>query len=108
MTPIRKTPGAAVPQEHMLKALSALCSDPKNVVWVISGRDQQVLEDWLGHIENLGFSAEHGCFMRQPGSKKWVNLTESLDMSWKNDVIEIFTYYSERTQGERTSCNLQL
>ncbi|GJJ73168.1 trehalose 6-phosphate synthase/phosphatase [Entomortierella parvispora] len=99
LTPIRKTPGAAVPQEHMLKALSALCSDPKNVVWVISGRDQQVLEDWLGHIENLGFSAEHGCFMRQPGSKKWVNLTESLDMSWKNDVIEIFTYYSERTQG---------
>ncbi|KAF9182961.1 threalose-6-phosphate phosphatase [Haplosporangium sp. Z 767] len=99
LTPIRKTPGAAVPQEHMLKALTALAKDPNNVVWVISGRDQNVLEEWLGGIENLGFSAEHGSFMRQPGSKKWVNLTESLDMSWKNDVIEIFTYYTERTQG---------
>ncbi|KAF9570758.1 threalose-6-phosphate phosphatase [Mortierella alpina] len=99
LTPIRKTPGAAVPQEHMLRALTALAADPKNIVWVISGRDQKVLEEWLGHIDNLGFSAEHGSFMRQPGSKKWINLTESLDMSWKNDVIEIFTYYTERTQG---------
>ncbi|KAF9142998.1 threalose-6-phosphate phosphatase [Mortierella sp. GBA39] len=99
LTPIRKTPGAAVPQEHMLKALTALANDPNNVVWVISGRDQKALEEWLGEVENLGFSAEHGSFMRQPGSKKWVNLTESLDMSWKSDVIEIFTYYTERTQG---------
>lgn len=83
----------------MLKALTALCADPKNIVWVISGRDQKVLEEWLGHIPNLGFSAEHGSFMRQPGGQKWVNLTESLDMGWKNDVIEIFTYYTERTQG---------
>ncbi|KAF9104361.1 threalose-6-phosphate phosphatase [Mortierella sp. GBA35] len=102
LTPIRKTPGAAVPQEHMLKALTALCADPKNIVWVISGRDQKVLEDWLGHIPNLGFSAEHGSFMRQPGGQKWINLTESLDMGWKNDVIEIFTYYTERTQGSFT------
>ncbi|KAI1296277.1 threalose-6-phosphate phosphatase [Mortierella claussenii] len=99
LTPIRKTPGAAMPQEHMLKALTTLAADPKNIVWVISGRDQKVLEDWLGHIENLGFSAEHGSFMRHPGSDKWINLTEFLDMGWKNDVIEIFTYYTERTQG---------
>ncbi|KFH65384.1 alpha,alpha-trehalose-phosphate synthase (UDP-forming) [Podila verticillata NRRL 6337] len=99
LTPIRKTPSAAVPQEHMLKALTTLANDPANIVWVISGRDQKVLEEWLGGVENLGFSAEHGSFMRQPGSKKWVNLTESLDMGWKNDVIEIFTYYTERTQG---------
>ncbi|KAF9362494.1 threalose-6-phosphate phosphatase [Mortierella sp. NVP85] len=99
LTPIRKTPGAAVPQEHMLKALRALVADPNNIVWVISGRDQVVLEEWLGGVGNLGFSAEHGSFMRQPGSKKWVNLTESLDMGWKNDVVEIFTYYTERTQG---------
>ncbi|KAF9416520.1 threalose-6-phosphate phosphatase [Podila epigama] len=99
LTPIRKTPGAAVPQMHMLKALTALAQDPANIVWVISGRDQKMLEEWLGTVENLGFSAEHGSFMRQPGSKKWTNLTESLDMSWKNEVIEIFTYYTERTQG---------
>lgn len=87
----------------MLKALRALAADPHNVVWVISGRDQKVLEEWLGDVENLGFSAEHGSFMRQPGSIKWINLTESLDMSWKNDVTEIFAYYTERTQGEEAA-----
>ncbi|KAG0315061.1 threalose-6-phosphate phosphatase [Dissophora globulifera] len=99
LTPIRKTPGAAVPQEHMLRALSSLAADPCNIVWVISGRDQIVLEEWLGHVANLGFSAEHGSFIRQPGSQKWINFTESLDMSWKNDVLGIFNYYTERTPG---------
>jgi trehalose 6-phosphate synthase/phosphatase len=37
--------------------------------------------------------------MKSPETNKWINLTESIDMSWKNDVIEIFTYYTERTQG---------
>lgn len=91
----------------MLNALTALANDPANIVWVISGRDQNVLEEWLGGVENLGFSAEHGSFMRQPGSKKWANLTESLDMGWKNDVIEIFTYYTERTQGKDKLVNLR-
>lgn len=37
--------------------------------------------------------------MKYPNSDKWVNLTEHIDMSWKNDVLEIFTYYTERTAG---------
>lgn len=83
----------------MLKYLQVVTRNPNNVVWVISGRDQGALDEWLGGIEGLGMSAEHGCFTKQPDSKKWINLTEEFDMSWKNDVIEIFTYYTERTQG---------
>jgi trehalose-phosphatase len=60
---------------------------------------QTALDEWLGGIPNLGLSAEHGCFVKSPETNKWINLTESIDMSWKNDVIEIFTYYTERTQG---------
>ncbi|KAL1921421.1 uncharacterized protein VTP21DRAFT_11137 [Calcarisporiella thermophila] len=99
LTPIRKQPHEATPSEEMLKYLQMLCDDPQNVVWVISGRDQQTLAEWLGGIRNLGLSAEHGCFMRQPGSEKWVNLTEQLDMSWQAEVNAIFNYYMERTQG---------
>jgi trehalose 6-phosphate synthase/phosphatase len=90
---------AATPPKDMLAYLEELCNNPLNEVWVISGRDDNTLSNWLGHIENLGMSAEHGSFIRYPGSKKWVNLTEHLDMGWKNDVLEIFTYYSERTTG---------
>ncbi|KAL7329095.1 hypothetical protein PS15p_207256 [Mucor circinelloides] len=99
LTPIKKTPMAAVPPKDMLQYLTALCQDPRNEVWIISGRDENALNNWLGHIDHLGMSAEHGSFMRYPDSKKWVNLTEHLDMSWKNDVLEIFTYYTERTTG---------
>ncbi|KAG0175237.1 threalose-6-phosphate phosphatase [Apophysomyces sp. BC1015] len=99
LTSIRKTPQTAVPPSDMLVALETLCNDPKNEVWVISGRDEATLDMWLGHIPNLGLSAEHGSFMRYPRTDKWINLAEHVDMSWKTDVLEIFTYYTERTIG---------
>ena len=35
-------------------ALEALCEDPANLVFVISGRKKDDLQEWLGHIPNLG------------------------------------------------------
>ena len=85
----------AVPSSDALKALTMLTSDPQNVVWIISGRDGEFLEQHLGHIKGLGMSAEHGGFMRDPGQEKWSNLTEELDMSWMSEVKDIFKYYTE-------------
>ncbi|KAK4054618.1 hypothetical protein OIO90_003430 [Microbotryomycetes sp. JL221] len=99
LTPIVKDPSAAVPSESLLKSLPVLCADPRNVVYIISGRDGAFLEEHLGHIENLGMSAEHGCFLRAPGAKNWSSLTDDLDMDWKRDVLQIFRYYEARTQG---------
>ncbi|CAG8440488.1 10953_t:CDS:10 [Acaulospora colombiana] len=93
------TPSQAIPSPQMLELLQKLTNDPKNTVWVVSGRDQESLDSWLGQVKKLGFSAEHGSFLKNPDSDKWINLTEDIDMSWKNDVDEIFTYYTERTQG---------
>ncbi|RKP09640.1 glycosyltransferase family 20-domain-containing protein, partial [Thamnocephalis sphaerospora] len=98
LTSIRKVPGAAVPSAPMVEALTKLAADPRNDVWVISGRDQPTLERWLGDIPKLGLSAEHGCFIRHPG-QAWINLLEQDDFSWKKEVSEIFDYYTERTQG---------
>ncbi len=95
MTPIVKTPSLAVPTTATLEALTKLAADPRNMVWIISGRDGEFLEQHLGHIENLGFSAEHGGFLRERGSKEWKNLTQSLDMTWMKDVLDIFKYYTE-------------
>ena len=85
----------AVPAEATLEALERLCSDPKNLVYIISGRDGDFLTQHLGHIKGLGMSAEHGGFMRPPGGTEWTNFTEVLDMSWLNEVEEIFKYYTE-------------
>ncbi|KAI8974855.1 trehalose 6-phosphate phosphatase [Trametes punicea] len=99
LAPIVKVPSAAVPSKETLEALEALTADPKNVVYIISGRDGEFLEQHLGHIKNLGMSAEHGGFIREPGQSTWSNFTESLDMSWMSEVLEIFKYYTERTTG---------
>lgn len=95
LAPIVKTPSAAVPTEAVLAALTKLSEDPKNVVYIISGRDGEFLEQHLGHLSKVGFSAEHGGFVREPGSKEWMNFTEALDMSWMSEVHEIFKYYTE-------------
>jgi trehalose 6-phosphate synthase/phosphatase len=89
----------AVPTEDTLTALTTLAADPRNLVYIISGRDGAFLEQHLGHIRNLGMSAEHGGFIRAPGSEQWTNFTESMDMNWMNEVLEVFKYYTERTTG---------
>lgn len=98
LTPIVKTPSMAIPTSATLEALERLSADPRNIVYIISGRDQEFLEQHLGHLPNMGFSAEHGGFVREPLGK-WVSFTESLDMEWMGEVMEVFRYYTERTTG---------
>lgn len=83
----------------MLRTIKSLAADPRNAVWIISGRDQAFLDEWMGHIPELGLSAEHGCFIRKPRSDDWENLAETSDMAWQKDVMEVFQHYAERTQG---------
>ncbi|CAO3577456.1 unnamed protein product [Absidia cylindrospora] len=99
LTPIVSTPSEAKPSPDMLNCLQALCDDPRNIVWVVSGRDQNTLDEWLGGVRGLGFSAEHGCYMKPPYSQEWSSIVDDVDMTWKQDVAEIFNYYTERTQG---------
>jgi len=101
LTPIVKTPSMAVPSETTLQTLSQLLEDPRNTVFIISGRDQVFLEHHFGKMRKLGLSAEHGSYIRMPDSEGWSNLTSNLDMSWMNDVAEIFRYYTERTSGSQ-------
>lgn len=100
LTPIVREPSAAIPSERILRALEQLAADPRNAVWIISGRDQEFLAQHLGHIAALGFSAEHGSFVRLPGGgDRWENLAEKLDMGWQKEVIEVFEKYTDRVPG---------
>ncbi|KAK3936816.1 putative glycosyltransferase [Diplogelasinospora grovesii] len=109
LTPIVREPSAAIPSERVIHSLTVLASDPRNSVWIISGRDQEFLGQHLGHISGLGFSAEHGSFMRHPGSAEWENLAEKFDMGWQAEVMEVFQKYTDKVPGsftERKRCAL--
>lgn len=101
LTEIRNIPAQATPSQRMLDGMKKLTENPNNKVWIISGRDQKFLTEWVGDIPNLGLSAEHGCFMRHPNSPpdEWVNLAEESNLDWKKDVVNVFTYFTERTPG---------
>lgn len=99
LTPIVKDPQAAIPSDRVLRTIKSLAADPRNAVWIISGRDQTFLDEWMGHIPELGLSAEHGCFIRKPRSDDWENLAEKTNMGWQREVMEVFQHYAERTQG---------
>lgn len=100
LTPIVKDPSAAIPSARLLSLLSDLLNDQQNVVWIVSGRDQKFLEKWFGaRFPALGLSAEHGCFVKPPGSTNWTNLVAKMDLSWQRVAEGIFEYFTEITPG---------
>lgn len=99
LTPIVKDPQSAIPSDRVIRTLKTLAADPANAVWIISGRDQAFLDEWMGHIPEIGLSAEHGCFLRHPLTETWENVAEKTDMSWQAAVMDVFQTFTEKTQG---------
>jgi trehalose 6-phosphate synthase/phosphatase len=52
------------PNMEAVGVLNSLCTDPKNVVFLVSGRDRETLTEWFSSCEKLGIAAEHGYFVR--------------------------------------------
>nr|POE63449.1 putative alpha,alpha-trehalose-phosphate synthase [udp-forming] 106 kda [Quercus suber] len=99
-------------QQRVLDALMGLMADPKNIVYVMSGRRPQELESTFRALPTLGLIAENGCFMREyeAGSNKWEGFTdEEATEKWKQDVMGILTYYKDRVENsyiEERNCSL--
>lgn len=66
------------PSPEVLDLLNTLCSDPKNVVFIVSGRPRDKLEEWFEPCENLGLAAEHGYFYRY---RVHLNISDPLPIS---------------------------
>ncbi|CAO3600379.1 unnamed protein product [Absidia cylindrospora] len=84
--------------DRLIRVLTQLASDPRNAVYVISGRTKLEVERDLGAVPNLGLSAENGYYIK-PRGEDWQSLFDQIDLSWKPAVKEIFQYYTERTPG---------
>ena len=90
LTKIVENPADAVIPAEGLKWLATLASEPRNTVWVISGRDQTFLQQRLGHLDDIGLVSEHGAFGRLPRRKEWECFYSPADMSWWPKVFEAF------------------
>jgi len=97
LTPLVKHPYLALPAKQLTDSLTALSQDPRNEVYVISGRDRPSLEKWLGYIP-IGLSCEHGVFIRHPHDQKWFETPKS-EIAWKDTVMNIMQDFEDRTPG---------
>ncbi|OEL33632.1 Alpha,alpha-trehalose-phosphate synthase [UDP-forming] 5 [Dichanthelium oligosanthes] len=87
------------PSEELIRILNDLCSDPKNTVFVVSGRRKDELAGWLGRCRRLGLSAEHGYFTRWNGDSPWESANLVMSFHWKKIAEPVMNHYTEVTDG---------
>lgn len=101
---VKKSRPPSVPKDRLISTLKELCSDHRNVVFVVSGKERHSLTNTLSNIPNLGLAAEHGMFVSWPTSKvgvkrSWDTLVPNTDRSWRSIAITIMEVYTSRTHG---------
>ena len=99
LVPFAKRPQQAVPPQAVLDLLTALASDPKNRVALISGRSAENLDRWFGRIPQLCLVAEHGAELKTPSASTWESLRPQASTDWKPTVMPILEHFVDRTPG---------
>lgn len=79
--------------------LNSLCRDPKNVVFLVSGKGRNTLTEWFSACENLGLAAEHGYFVRTNHEADWETCVSVPDFDWKQIAEPVMQLYTETTDG---------
>jgi trehalose 6-phosphate synthase/phosphatase len=99
LVPFAKRPQQAVPAQVVLELLTALASDPKNLVALVSGRSAENLDRWFGAIPRLCLVAEHGAELKTPAASTWESLLPHAPADWKPTVMPILEHFVDRTPG---------
>lgn len=84
------------PDAELYEILESLTSDAANRVVIVSGRKNQTLEEWFGHMK-LDLIAEHGAWHKHY-QEEWKSLPLLTD-KWKQDVKTVLDTYTDRTPG---------
>lgn len=96
LMPFDTNPTKVRPDAELLEILEKLTSNPRNKVVIISGRDRNSLDDWLGHLK-IDAIAEHGVWLKE-GRIYW-SLIDYLTDEWKAEIYPIMETYVDRTPG---------
>eukprot|EP00299_Pterocystis_sp_00344_P013818 c6810_g1_i2.p1 GENE.c6810_g1_i2~~c6810_g1_i2.p1 ORF type:complete len:471 (-),score=127.47 c6810_g1_i2:24-1286(-) len=115
-------PMSSKPSAALLQCLSTLAADPRNTIFILSGKRREILQNWFGSIKKIGLAAEHGFYLMMAGSgsqsqmavtrgrakstddsglenRIWMKLSKTADVSWLTSVQMIMDMYSDRIEG---------
>jgi len=96
LVPFAETPEKARPDAELLKLLAELNNSARNEIVLISGRDKNTLDKWLGGLKTA-MVAEHGVWMKAKGGE-WGMMT-GLSDDWKNEVRTVLKLAVDRIEG---------
>ncbi|MGC9529769.1 MAG: bifunctional alpha,alpha-trehalose-phosphate synthase (UDP-forming)/trehalose-phosphatase [Candidatus Bipolaricaulaceae bacterium] len=96
LVPFADRPQASQPDQELLADLRALAAIDGTQVVIISGRDRDTLDRWLGPLR-VGMVAEHGVWLRDSG-EEWRTI-EPLLAEWKDEIRPLLQLYVDRTPG---------
>jgi len=96
LVPFAETPEKARPDAELLKLLAELNNSARNEVVLISGRDKNTLDKWLGGLKTA-MVAEHGVWMKAKGGE-WGMMT-GLSDDWKDEVRVVLKLAVDRIEG---------
>ncbi len=89
-------PREAKPDEELNNIMQNIVKDPRNKVVVISGRDKDTLNEWMGKYA-VDLIAEHGVWIREKG-KDWRTII-AMKNDWKKEILPVLELYVNRTPG---------
>ncbi|KAL7606884.1 alpha,alpha-trehalose-phosphate synthase [UDP-forming] 6 [Lactuca sativa] len=87
------------PSLKTIEMLNTLCRDKNNMVFVVSAKSRNTLEEWFADCEKLGLAAEHGCFLRSKRDEEWETCVQFEECGWKQNAEPVMMLYTETTDG---------
>jgi len=103
---LKKKPSDALPNEEIKDLFLKLESVEPVDVYIISGRTRDDLAQWFSEY-GFNLIAEHGFYYKHHHTSEWIEFNPQADLSWKNQIIDVFQLYTGMTPGsfieEKTS-----
>jgi len=99
LVPFSRLPDACILDKGVKQILLNLLSDPKNTIYIISGRTREFLSRQFDGI-HIGLIAEHGFFFKEVNGD-WKSAVP-VNTAWKKAVSDLFRGFSARFPGSFT------
>jgi trehalose 6-phosphate synthase/phosphatase len=96
LSPIRSLPHQAKPKKALKTLLTTLCEQDNTDVVIISGRDKETLESWLGDLP-IALASDHGVWIKRK-NKAWSNTLPN-DQHWLESVSHVIQKFSDEMPG---------
>jgi trehalose 6-phosphate synthase/phosphatase len=96
LVPFSRHPDLAEPDKDVIQLLKLLAADKRTDITIISGRDSQSLERWLGHLP-VNLVSEHGAGIRL-NKGEWKYYLD-FDQAWKSFIRPMLEVFAQRSPG---------